>query len=450
MRTSLRTVVAMCCLSNVGLGYAQDVEDLKIEGAEQLINPTASEPQGCKRYMRYSPRTDSVARDADPCQTLFPSLGGLRDVLADHGMGFVGNINPSYAYDVLGHNAKEQLYNGQNPTYRLGFNFKLTYDLTRVGFGGDAQFIAGFTYSGGSYRSGTPSFDTTMQTFAINQRFFDKRLTLQYGYYTLIREYYGMVLGGNANSAARGPNSVIPATLGLTLFSPSPAFTVNIKDKSLRWYNQTSIARSGSPNRFQYDLDENPTGFDIKVKGSNPLIVDEFGYKRAAGDNGQRALWVRGGVIYNTSHYQDFKNGGYSDDNYGGYLAYTQQLSQPEGSGRRGLYVDAKLNYAPPDRNQYTGDVQMTAFYIGPFDSRPRDMAAVGLSRSFYSRYAREQRQARGQETEHMATGVSLSYAARLARGIYWVNALTYQQGPTFAPISDDALIYQSSFNFSF
>ncbi|HDS0918861.1 TPA: carbohydrate porin [Pseudomonas putida] len=412
----------------------------------QSALPAAAD--GCQDFAKFMPRTEAVLHQTQPCETIAPELFGLRSTLAENGMGLALNVQPNFRYDVLGHNEKPQLYNGQNPTYRQSTTFKLTYDLTRMGWGGDAQFVLGGTWESGSYKSGNPNF-ATMSSFAVNQRFYDGRLELQYGYYNLIREYYGMVLGGNSSAAALGPTSVIPVQLGLSLFTPSPAITVGIKDSSKRWYNRASVARSASPNRFQYDLDENPSGFEIKVKGSRALLVDEVGYKIDAGAN-RPAFWARAGAIYNTSHYSDMRNGGMTDNNYGGYAAVTHQLTQPNKAGPRGLYLDAKINYAPEDRNLYTKDFQLTAFYIGPFETRQRDMASIGFTRSYFSTYAHDAVEAGGGDAERTSTALSVSYAARMTRGVYWVNGLTYQEGPTFSPARDDALIFQTGLNLSF
>ncbi|UFH30030.1 carbohydrate porin [Pseudomonas sp. CIP-10] len=422
-----------------------------VYGTSQSV-VTQAEPNtaadNCNKYDKYLPRTEAVLRQTAPCETISPELGGLRETLAEHGMGIQAVFQPNYRYDVLGHNASTQTYNGQNPTYRQATSVKFTYDLTRAGWGGDAQFVAGATWESGSYPAGNPNY-ATMSSFAVNQRFYDGQLELQYGYYNLIREYYGMVLGGNSSSAALGPVSVIPVQLGLSLFSPSPAVTVGIKDSSKRWYNRTSVARSASPNGFDYDLDENKTGFEIKVKGSKALVVDEFGYKVESGAN-QKALWARVGGIYNFSHYNNYRDGGMTDSNYGGYAAVTAQLTQPMGAGPKGLYLDAKVNYAPEDRNLYNKDFQLTTFYIGPFDSRPRDMVSLGFTRSYFSTYVHNLVESSGADAERTSTALSLSYAARIARGIYWVNGLTYQEGPSFAPAQDDALLFQTGFNLAF
>jgi porin len=440
----------MCALISLAGGISPIVlaapQSSKIEAPIEG-DPSKSAQQSCDAYAQYLTRAEAVLNETPPCETISPELGGIRSELAEHGIGVWGNVMPNYRYDILGHNETPQLYNGQNPTWRQSSSLGMTYDMTRMGWGGKAQFTFAISSETGSYKSSNPNF-LTMSIFAINQRFFDDRLEVQYGYYPLIRQFYGMVLGGNASAAALGPISVIPVELGLSLFSPSPALTVAVWDESKSWYNRAAVARSASPKLFQFDLDENPSGFKLHVDGSNPVVVDEFGYKIESAPN-QHATWYRVGAIYNTSHYTDYKNGGETDDNYGGYAAATVQLTQPDNASPRGLYGDVKVNYAPEDRNLYTKDFQLTAFYIGPFDSRPRDMTSVGFTKSYFSTYVHNLVESSGADAERSSTALSVSYAARLIPGIYWVNGLTYQQGPSFAPTRDDAVIFQTGLNFS-
>lgn len=443
----MRSLNPMMC-AVMTLASASALAAQQSNTVESTPTQSAITPPTCEAYAQYVTRAEAVLNETAPCDTVSPELGGVRAALANQGFGIFGSYSPNFRYDVLGHNDHPQLYNGQNPTWRQSESLGLTYDLTRVGFGGKAQLTMALGSENGSYKSSNPNF-LTMSIFAINQRFFDDRLEIQYGYFPMIRQFYGMVLGGNSSAAALGPISVIPVQLGLSLFSPSPALTIQVKDESKRWYNRLGIARSASPNRFQYDLDENPTGFKLKVDGSNPLVVDELGYKVESAP-GQHAQWFRAGAIYNTSHYSDYRHGGMTDNNYGGYLAATYQVTQPDGRSPRGLYADVKVNYAPEDRNLYGKDFQVTAFYLGPFDSRPRDMASLGFTKSYFSKYAHDAVESSGTDAERSSTALSLSYAARMTRGIYWVNGLTYQQGPSFAPAADDALLFQTGLNFAF
>ncbi|MGJ8518390.1 hypothetical protein LMG33810_002758 [Carnimonas sp. LMG 33810] len=410
-------------------------------GKTQSQSGEAETPaENCHAWDKLAPRHSINSMMQRPCQTLFPSMGGFRQVLAEHGWGIEGLISGDYSYDIRGHNRHPRTYNGQSPTYKPRTAWNLTYDLTRLGWGGDAQFIVGGVWQGGQYKEVRPNY-AAMSTFAVNQRFFDGQLSLQYGYYTLLNEYYGSVLGGNSATAAQGPSATLPTQVGLTQFEAVPAVTITGRDPSKHWYNEFTVARSGSPKGYIQGLDDNPTGFKLKVSGARAMFVDEAGFKRPSAPH-QRGLWARVGGIYNTSHYRKWK-GGESSNNYGIYAGYTAQLTQPDHISRRGWYVDAKSTYIPQDRNIYGGDIQLTTFYIGPFASRPYDMASLGASRSFFNKDGRHLLEDNDIGAEHSSTGITASYAANVFRGFYLNNALTYQTQPAFTPKQADALIYQ-------
>jgi len=411
----------------------------------------------CSRYDLFKPRTEAVLIQTPSCDRIEPELFGLRAALAEHGMGFSLDVRPQFTYDLGGHRdvAPTRLYNGQAPTYVLGLESKFTYDLTRVGFGGAAQLVVGVTSQSSNTKELNPRFNS-FNTFAVHQRFFGGQLELQYGYYDLIREYYGMVLGGNASSAALGPVSVIPVELGLSLFTPSPAMGITVKDASLRWYDRFTVARSASSTHFpssgfQWDIDHNPSGLELTVPDARLLVVNEFGYKTPFGAAGM-ATWARVGLIYNASNVERYDQdvGAHAKNNYGAYVAFTKQLTQPAGFGPKGLYLDLKADYAPSNRNLFARDYQVAAFYLGPFDSRPMDMVSIGYSSTQFSGHLRKGLSALGVPVEKSTSALTVSYAAKLGPGIAWINGLTYQKGPAFTPRLPDATLLQSMFNFSF
>ncbi|WP_201643888.1 carbohydrate porin [Paraburkholderia metrosideri] len=378
---------------------------------------------------------------------MFPELGGARAKLAENGWGFAASSTLGYAYDVLGHNESVQLYNGQSPTWNYSSQAMLTYDLSRIGFSPDAQFTVQGAWQGSNYRPAQPKY-LTMQIFAITQSFLDHHLELQYGYFPVIRAYYGLILGGNASAAALGPSSVIPFQIGVSAFAPTPTFNAKLWDPSKHFYNSFGVTRSVSPDGFLADIDQNPTGFRLSVPGARALFIDEFGYKADSGPD-TNSKWFRVGLIYNTSHYTDFKSGGVSSNNYGGYLAATYQLYNPDGTAR-GLYGDVKFDYAPSDRNLYTKDYQLTLFYLGPFKSRPGDMAAVGFTKNYFSEYVQSLVRSSGTTAAVGSAALTASYAARVSRGVYAVTGLTYTKNPNFAPTRANALIFQETLNLSF
>ncbi|MDH8131670.1 porin, partial [Klebsiella pneumoniae] len=88
-------------------------------------------------------------------------------------------------------------------------SLNVTYDLSRIGFTKDAQFTFSPQWATSNYHDSYPELHN-IAVLAVNQPLLNGQLELQYGFYPLIRQFYGMVLGGNSSSAALGPTSVIP------------------------------------------------------------------------------------------------------------------------------------------------------------------------------------------------------------------------------------------------
>ena len=288
----------------------------------------------------------------------------------------------------------------------------------------------------------------TVSVFAINQSFFNHRVELVYGYISGVRLFYGMALGGNASTAALGPSSVVPFQVGMSATEPTPTVNVIVRDESLRFYNSTALTRSVSPQGIQKDIDRNPSGLRLKVPEARALLINEVGYKQATSAT-TNAMWLRAGAMYNTSHYTEFVSGEKSDNNYGGYLAGTVQISKPFNDAR-GWYLDSKLDYSPDSVNAINKAFQVSAFNIGPFASRPADMAAVGLTKSYYSEDLRKATTRYGLEAAPYTLAVTTSYAARLFPGVYLISGLTYTKNPVFTPLHSDALLLQETLNFLF
>lgn len=417
-------------------------------GTSSVQNQPAPAAPACKNYDQYTTRAEAVINITPPCQTVSPEMGGLRSWFADKGFGIAARSTLlGLNYDVAGHNHQPQQYNGQNPSHYAQLNGILTYDLARIGFSKDSQLTIEGNLTASDYKRGYPS-QATMMFFAVNQRFLDKQVEIQYGYMPTVRGYYGATLGGNTSTAALGPGSVIPFGLGMSVFSPTPAFTLITKDPSLKFYNSITASRSASPTGFQNDLDVNPTGFRLTVPGAKMFYIDEFGYKAAASAT-ENAKWFRVGAMYNTSSFKNFETGKLSDKNYGGYVAATYQVTNPNGTPR-GWYIDGKFDYAPEDRNLFYKDFQATIYSIGPFSSRPVDMFAVGYSTSFFSRDLQNNVHRAGGTANPSSTGISIAYAARLARGVYLASSVTHTVNPAFTASLPVAWIVQESLNLAF
>ena len=411
-----------------------------------LAADTPAAPE-CAQYEKLLTRAEVAFKNVSICSRIKPDLWGLRKELAEHGVGITATSYNGYTYDVLGNNAKKQVYNGQNPSYNTSVNLYLTYDLTRIGFANDAQLTLAGTWADATYTPANMRVKT-VSVFAINQSFFNHRVELVYGYISGVRLFYGMALGGNASTAALGPSSVVPFQVGMSATEPTPTVNVIVRDESLRFYNSTALTRSVSPQGIQKDIDLNPSGLRLKVPEARALLINEVGYKQATSAT-TNAMWLRAGAMYNTSHYTEFLSGEKSDNNYGGYLAGTVQISKPFNDAR-GWYLDSKLDYSPDSVNAINKAFQVSAFNIGPFASRPADMAAVGLTKSYYSEDLRKATTRYGLEAAPYTLAVTTSYAARLFPGVYLISGLTYTKNPVFTPLHSDALLLQETLNFLF
>lgn len=401
----------------------------------------------CVRFNQFVARVEVSIATLPVCLRVTPGMGGLRETLAEHGIGIGVSSMLGYTYDLNGNNAKVQTYNGQNPSYYQTSNLYLTYDLSRVGFSKDAQFTFSGQWTTSTYNAANPHL-ASMTIFAIDQPLFNKQLELIYGYIPGVRLFYGVTLGGNASTSALGPQSMVPFEVGMSASEPTPTFNAIVRDPSLRFYDSFAVTRSTSPDGLVKDIALNPGGFSLRVQGARALLINEMGYKRAASGT-DNSLWLRFGSLYNTSPYTRYNASTPSSDNYEFYLAGTYQMTKPWGDAR-GLYIDAKVDWSPADRNAINRAGQVSAFYIGPFASRPFDMAAVGVTRSMYSADLRNRYAAYHIAMSKDTVAYTASYAARVIRGVYLISGLTYTVNPVFTPHHADALLLQETLSLTF
>lgn len=451
LAAALILVQALPCAANAQADTGTETT-AQIPGGQDQVRPpppTAGLPEfspECLRYDKLQTRATAIMLNTPTCATVSPEWGGVRSALADNGIGVSVLFSPRLSYDVLGHDQTPVLYSGQRPQVVGVFTATATYDLNRLGFPGDSQFTFEFAGSRANYELAAPNTNY-MKIMAINQRFFSGQLELQYGYYALMDQFYGVSLGGNGSMAAFGPASVIPVEVGMSMSAPTPSVDVTLRDPSKRWYGHFSVSRSVSPKGIDEDIQQNPSGFALHVDGARPIYVGELGYKTEPFMPGNRYIWIRAGGIYNTSSYQDITAPGKSHVNYGGYLGATYQLTQPDGFGPRGLNVELKTAMASKEVNLFTKDYSLSFFYIGPFESRRDDMVALSFSRSTFNDRLRK---ALPVGSAAFSSAISFSYAAKISRGIYSITTVTHQTNPTFTPLQPKALIFQQMLTFSF
>lgn len=413
---------------------------------------SAAKTTACSSYDKYRLRGSETAI-ITTCDTLSPELGGLRQSMVEQGWLVQNYSSVSESYD-FNHADRHvpQTYSGQRPTFQANSNFTITYDLSRLGwFGQNAQLGAQLAWNQNSYL-GNGLRATFVNQLSIEQEFDQRRVRLEYGFYSIGAKFYGAVLGTSTAATALGPTSGLMYEAGVVTggFKPMPAFDLRLYSPSLHYYNHFGMARSTSPKGFQYDSRENPTGLSLTVPGAKVLYIDELGY-RALPSADHLATWVRGGGVYNTSDYMNYKVGHPTVSNHLYYLAYTQQYTQPDADNAvRGIYTDIKFDQAPPSRNAYDKDVLFSLYSIGPFAARPYDMATLGYQYKWISPWTRE--------TLALRTGLSpidnsetytLSYAFHVMRGLYFNNSLSYTDHPVLVPQHPATLVWMSTLYFS-
>jgi porin len=422
-------------------------------------NPTSQAPaaelaethdgSGCARYDALKTRTQTIEVQPPICDSVAPELGGARRWLADHGVGFQALTTGIFEYDILGHDAAPQRYGGQAPTTATTTQAFLTYDLSRLRVPGDAQLtIGGYWYTSSFFKQ---ERYTGFATLAVNQRFWNGVIELQYGYFPLLHDFYGVILGGNSAAAAFGPASSVLVSSGVSQISPTPAAQLVLRDpESQHFYDTFIVSRSTSPAGLVTEEHYNPQGLRFSVPGTGAIFVDEIGYKRPALPEAN-SLWVRGGVVVNNSNYKllDKTVPKATEHNSAVYGAVTAQLISPY-SDKRGLYVDAKVDYSPKNVNVFAHDYSFTLFDLGPFAARSKDMVSLSWSESYFSADARKSETAIGVRSASTTSSLALSYAYHLVRGIYITTSLSKTWNPSFAPVLPAAIFFKEQLTLTF
>ncbi|MGJ7534864.1 MULTISPECIES: carbohydrate porin [Variovorax] len=366
------------------------------------------------------------------CETVYPSLFGVRDWLANSGWGIQGTISPVIDRDIKNKNdGGTQKYAGHNGAsgYIIG-NVYATYDLSRIGFPAGGQFTGSVSTMYSHNRAGeAPVMHPAVTTLGITQPLLDNTVELKAGYLLTIQDFVGMNLTGNAGSVAQSLSSVIPSLAGLSVYTPTPTAEITVKDPWTKsFYNRFGISRSISSSGATEELAQNRYGLRWRTPGTSALFVNEFGYKTGLSQEG-RSVWARAGLIYNTTDYTKY-DGQTASNNYAAYAGLTMQLTK-SAHGPGGLNLDVKVNYAPADRNMYTRDYSVALFYIGPFASRPFDMVSLAYSQTFGSRDLQKMVTKLGvQNSVTLSTAGMLSYSYRLTNGVYLVSTASVVTNP--------------------
>ncbi len=385
-----------------------------------------------------------------PSDSLLGDAGGVRSYLADHGIGISAMSLNSLSYDLLAHpDTHPQRFGGQRPTVNDTQQINVTYDLARIGID-HAQFIFGLVNRVATWNPGGPRTRISLSRFAYYQSFDDRRWELVVGYNCNDLEYYGAFVGGSMSSGVFGPSATIPYEVGLSRLPLSaPGFNLTY-NADHHIYNKFGLQRSLDSRGGESEHDRNPYGVRFASHGGGLLMIDELGYRRHA-DAEATAVWVRGGVIYNTADFQKPETPRSSRNNYASYLLVDIQLARLDPHlPFRGWYLGFSANDARHDVNIYAQSAELRLYGVGVFNNRPFDMISLIYSYTGFSQSIRRSFQRQGIDPVVNSQSLTGNYVARLMPGMYVNAGLGYTNRPTFAPRSKNSLNLNLGVNFFF
>ena len=373
-----------------------------------------------------------------PSDAIEGDAWGLREKLAAAGFGWFGYTPTNVFYNVLpASRSGTQVYSGQRFTIGSGSPFLLDYDLGRLGLG-DAQLTAGVqAFTTNWNPSGPRQF--SLATLTIYKSFFNKRIEVKGGYMANGFEFYNPYIAGNFAAGVFGTSASIPAEIGLSTTSYAKP-GLDIKLNAGNFYDKAGIQAAISPDGTVTEKMENPTGFTPSVAHAGTFYINEIGY-RTESDVGQKQLWLRAALMKSTSEYNNALTPGRIRGEWGFYVLGDHQilqLSKAKKSAYRGIYAGFSAMYAPPRINRFSQYYEARLYGIGLINSRPHDMISLILADNVFGKdYVDAVRQTGGLAHDD-AKSATVSYTARIIRGVTMGLGLGYTNHPTPIAYTDE------------
>lgn len=367
---------------------------------------------------------------------------GIREALADHGIGLFGAINSSFQYDILQNDrgyAGPQLYNGQKLTRTISaFNVYGTYDLGKIGLSG-GQLSSSFSVLSNSLRRVNGPHFARISRLNYYQELFNDAVEFKVGLIENSFEFFGSSVGGSFATGNLGPLANIPYQIGVSYGGvAAPGVNVRFNFKS-GFYDKIGIQRSLTPGGATAEVEANPSGFRFSPPGTRALIINEFGYRRPSAKS-ERSLWLRGGGIYNATRFRDYAGTG-TRTNHAVFFATDAQATQPDQSRPyRGYYAGFTYNAAPSRQNLVNRYYEVRGYGLGVIESRPNDLASIVASYTGYSDVARRALAGPGATSYDATMSVIASYGYRLVPGLYLQPGLGVTVHPIYSPKFGTAL----------
>ena len=369
--------------------------------------------------------------------TLDQNLFGVRNVLAENGIGYFGFTNSYFSDNVLRHgmpvgNRDNQLYSGQLPTvFSSNFGY-LNYDLSRFGIP-NGQIVLGMNFVRTSWNSLGPN-NLGLSTATYYQTFLHKIIEFKIGYIANSLEFLGTYVGGSLAGGVFGPNGTIPVEQGeTTTIYPTPGINVKVNFPN-HFYTKAGLERALSPDGVTVENHEDSGNLRFGLPNSGVFLIDESGY-RVDPSPGVNQTWIRAAASYTSSNYPDLSKPPHrADHNYGLYVFGDRQLWQSKPRGRttaQGIYAGFTVEYAPPALNRFTQYYEARLYSFGLIPTRPRDLLSLVFTDNVFSSYAIDTAHLANLLTHRNSESLSLNYSAHVYHGINLNGGLSFINNPT-------------------
>lgn len=380
-------------------------------------------------------------------ESVTADVGGIRSKLAEYGIGFLGLGTYTIAQDGLHRSGGVQYYNGQRPTFNSSTQFSVSLNLAQYGIQ-NAQITGTMAAQATSWRPLGPRA-TSLVRLWYYQTFLDGRFAVKVGYIVQPVEFFGTAIGGNIVSGTLGPNANLLFQAGIArspLTAPGANFRYNGPN---HLYVKSAIQRSLSPAGAQVEHDENPTGFRFRTPNTRPLFINEFGYNRPASPS-ENMIWLRGGGIYNTSPYTVFGTPRTST-NYAFFaLADAQLIKTDRDFPARGIYGGVSFIGGDKRVDATSSYWEGRVYGVGLVPGRPADFVSLVYTATNFSDRQQSVLRAQGIPTFPVINNVTASYSARLVRGTFLVNGITYGDHAAASVVGRPALVLSSTLSIVF
>lgn len=372
-------------------------------------------------------------------ETVLGDVGGFRSWLSDRDIGFRAVQSVTMAQDLLptGQPRSPQRFNGQRFTLQtVNGNFNMAFGLRALGLP-NTKILFGGAYIATSYEVNGPN-TAWIRTLAVYQSFFNDHLTIKAGFTPNFYEYVGFFTGGSPILASGLPG-LLPIQAGLGV-DPAAVPLVNVTAYGAKGsYLRVGVQRSLDPLGVVHEV-HNRGWLQFSQKGAGALYIGELGIRRPATEDG-RQIWLRVGGFFNDSDYKRFDKPGRTGTNASFYALGDRQITQPDKSRpARGLYVGASAFWIPKSVNTSTQSYEGRIFTIGAIKSRPMDTASLRVTWTKFSRPAREAYAAQDLFTNKDQLNATVSYSARLVKGLFLTPSLSYIHHPAFIGDFKDAV----------